>query len=202
MELFTTRDDESLAEGVWHRARFKDDSEVIAMNPGGAFGTAKLWPSEYFAAVARRLIDERGSHVLVLCGPAERELAKQIVQKTGRTRALSLADQPVSLRLVKACVRRCNALITTDSGVRHFAAAFGKPVVTLFGPTFTDWTDTFFPLEIRLQHRVTCGPCQQRVCHLDHRCMRDLTPSEVFQSAVELLNLANLQSRGGVLRAA
>ena len=80
-----------------------------------------------------------------------------------------------------------NLLVTTDSGPRHFAAAFDRPVVTLFGPTFIEWTETYFPKAMHLQKKVPCGPCQQRVCPLDHRCMRDLSVADVWQAATELL---------------
>lgn len=188
MELFTTQKHEELADEIWARMGFTRRNEIIALNPGAAFGSAKLWPAEYFAELARRLIDERGCQVLVLCGPGDRDLARQIVCISNRSRVFSLAHEPVSLGLTKACIKRCNLLITTDSGPRHFAAAFQRPVVTLFGPTFMDWTNTFFPFEIQLQRRVSCGPCQRRHCHLDHRCMTELKPDEVYRSVVALLD--------------
>ena len=43
---------------------------------------------------------------------------------------LSLADEPLSLGLSKASVRRARLMVTTDSGPRHFATAFGVPVIT------------------------------------------------------------------------
>ena len=87
-------------------------------------------------------MDQRGSNVLVLCGPAERDLARQITQLAARPAVHSLAEEPLSLGLTKALVRRCTLLVTTDSGPRHFAAAFDRPVVTLFGPTHIAWTET------------------------------------------------------------
>ena len=77
--------------------------------------------------------------------------------------------------------------MTTDSGPRHFAAAFDTPVVTLFGPTHIAWTETYFAQAVHLQKQVDCGPCQKRVCPLDHRCMTLLTPDEVFAAAQGLL---------------
>ena len=77
--------------------------------------------------------------------------------------------------------------MTTDSGPRHIAAAFDKPVITLFGPTHIAWTETYQPRAIHLQKPVPCGPCQLRVCPLDHRCMKDLKPEEVVAAVHELL---------------
>jgi heptosyltransferase-2 len=197
MELFTTPADERAADQVWERAGFEDYSEVICLNPGAAFGAAKHWPSAYFATLAGKLAEERGSAVLVLCGPRERELARAIVTQACHPNVCSLAELTnptvaggplLSIGLTKACVRRADLLVTTDSGPRHFAAAFDRPVVTLFGPTHIAWTETYHPRAVHLQKQVDCGPCQRRICPLDHRCMLRLTPEEVFGAAEGLLH--------------
>jgi heptosyltransferase-2 len=189
LELFTTPADERAADEVWQRGCLLAYSEVICLNSGGAFGSAKLWPTNSFATLARRLARERGAGVLVLCGPAERELARAIVDAADHPAVLSLADLAprLSLGLSKACVRRADLLVTTDSGPRHFAAAFDRPVVTLFGPTHIAWTETYFPRAVHLQKEVECGPCQRRTCPLDHRCMTSLIPDEVFAAIEGLL---------------
>lgn len=187
MELFTTPADEAAADNVWKL--IAGAGPVVALNPGAAFGAAKHWPSESFAELARRLADERGCRVLVLCGPKERDIARGIVAAAGRREVVGLHDTALSLGLTKAVVRRCDLLVTTDSGPRHFAAAFGRPVVTLFGPTHIAWTETYHPAAIHLQVPVDCGPCQRRVCPLGHhRCMTELTPRTVFAAAERLLN--------------
>jgi heptosyltransferase-2 len=188
MELFTTPRDEEAADAIWRETGL-DREGVVCLNPGAAFGSAKYWPADYFVELARKLVDTvaDASGVLVLCGPAERELARQIAQRAGRANVVSLADQPLSLGLTKACVRRAELLITTDSGPRHFAAAFGRPVVTLFGPTHIAWTETYYAKAVHLQKQVPCGPCQLRVCPFDHACMRLLTADEVLEATVGLL---------------
>ena len=117
----------------------------------------------------------------------EKEMAGDIVRRARRPTVHCLGDHPLSLGLTKACVRRGDLLITTDSGPRHFAAAFSRPVVTLFGPTHIGWTETYYADAVHLQKKVDCGPCQLRTCPLDHRCMKLLTPQEVFAAAQNLL---------------
>ena len=188
MELFTTSADEQAADAVWQQFDLARYAEVICFNPGAAFGAAKLWDTGYFAALARQFADQRRAGVVVLCGPGERDLARQIAALAARPGVRSLAEATLSLGLTKALIRRCTLLITTDSGPRHFAAAFDRPVVTLFGPTHIAWTETHFAKAVHLQKPVPCGPCQERVCPMkDHRCMKDLLPNEVFQAATELL---------------
>jgi heptosyltransferase-2 len=161
---------------------------VFCLNPGGAFGSAKHWPTENFADLARRIVDHLGRTVLVLCGPAEREEARQIAHQAARERVVSLANFPTSIGLTKAAIRAAEMLVTTDSGPRHFARPFGVPVVTLFGPTHSAWSETDDPHAVHLQIRVDCGPCQRRTCPLKHhRCMRDLSIDWAFDAVIAQL---------------
>jgi heptosyltransferase-2 len=188
MELFTTQADEDAATAVWEKFGLARYPRVAALNPGAAFGAAKHWPVASFAALARMLTSRLGCAALVLCGPSEREMARRIAEAARSPHTFSLSDTPLSLGLTKALVRRADLLVTTDSGPRHFAAAFGTPVVTLFGPTHIAWTETYFAKAVHLQKNVPCGPCQRRVCPLEHhRCMKELTPDEVFTAAHRLL---------------
>jgi heptosyltransferase-2 len=187
MELFTTAKDECTADTLWQKFRLQPSDEVICLNPGAAFGAAKFWPTESFARLAQELVDTRAAKVLVLCGPAERDQARNIAKLAHRSQVFSLADEALSLGLTKAIIRRCSLLVTTDSGPRHFAAAFGRPVVSLFGPTFIAWTETYYDRAIHLQKEVPCGPCQLRVCPTDHACMKLLSPTEVLRGVQQLL---------------
>ncbi len=187
MELFTTPRDEAAADELDRTLGIQRSRETICLNPGAAFGAAKHWPVESFALLAKELVDRRRSQVLIVCGPTERTMARHIAKLAARPEVKTIADVPLSLGLTKALVRRSTALVTTDSGPRHFAAAFDRPVVALFGPTHIAWTETYFDKELHLQKNVPCGPCQQRVCPTDHRCMTELTPNEVFAAVSEVL---------------
>ena len=124
----------------------------------------------------------------MLCGPSERATALDIVAQANHPNVRSVANENLSIGCTKSMVRKLTGFVTTDSGPRHFAAAFGIPVVTLFGPTHQEWTTTNFDLEEAIQKRVPCGPCQLRVCPLDHRCMTTLTPAEVFERLERVLH--------------
>lgn len=189
MELATLPADHARLDAFWSRRSPEARQRgVVCFNPGGAYGSSKHWPVKSFGDLARRVAEELGRTVLVLCGPAERDEARAIVARASHPRVLSLADEPPSLGIAKAAVREAELLVTTDSGPRHFAPPFGVPVVTLFGPTHIAWSETYYERAVHLQHPVDCGPCQRRVCPLKHhRCMRDLSVERVFREvAVQL----------------
>lgn len=199
LELATLASDESAADAVWNKHQLPSGDRVIVLNSGGAYGAAKLWPSEYFGELARRIANELGHSVLVICGPAERQVAREIVAHAAHPAVVHLADDHASVGLSKACIRRSRLLVTTDSGPRFFGIAFGLPVVTLFGPTRIDWTRTHFSGEMCLQHAVPCGPCGRRQCPLGHHeCMRALSVARVFASVSQQLeaNRGDWRARG------
>jgi heptosyltransferase-2 len=187
-ELATTVEDENAADRAWERLGLSADHPVVCLNTGGAYGPAKSWPNRYFAEVARRLAEGSGVQVLAVCGPGERDSARAIAREAAHLAVVSLADLDLSIGLTKACVRRSTLMITTDSGPRHFAAAFGVPVISLFGPTHIAWTRTYHPQAVHLYQPVPCGPCQKGVCPLGHhRCMTELTPDAVLRVALRML---------------
>ena len=189
LELATTDADEAMADVVWRKWQLPLGEKVVVFNTGGAYGAAKAWPNESFAQLARRLVLERNLAVLVGCGPNERNHARRIVELAGHPRVVSLADEPVSIGLTKACIRRSRMVVSTDSGPRFFALAFSRPVVSLFGPTDPAWTRTHSDLEIALQHRVPCGPCGKRTCPLAHHdCMRLLDVERVHRAVCAQLD--------------
>jgi heptosyltransferase-2 len=185
LRLYTTAADEAAADRIY-AALGLDAVHTLVLAPGAAFGLAKCWPAERFAAVAREARSRLGLGTLVLCAPKEMAVARTIVATSGGAAVVPV--EPPPLAVVKAVVRRARAMVTNDSGLRHFAAAFDIPVVTIFGPTHINWTETWFPKETKLQASVDCGPCQKRVCPEGHlQCMNLITPEQVFAALAALV---------------
>ena len=68
------------------------------------------------------------------------------------------------------------------------AMRFRKTCVTVFGPTPPAWTEISYPKERQVAVKVFCGPCQKKVCPLDHRCMTRVTPGMVWDASIGLLH--------------
>ncbi len=188
LELATTPDDERSADQVWARLGIRNDGRVITLNGGGAYGAAKLWPVEHFGDLARQITDRMNYDVLVMCGPNERTVARAIVERSGSPRVFSMADQPMGLGTAKACIRRGQLMVSTDSGPKHVAAALGKPVVGLYGPILPIWSENPTQKAERLILDLDCIGCKRRVCpRKHHRCMRDLSVDTVFAAIERLL---------------
>lgn len=164
------------------------DRGYVLCCPGAAFGAAKLWPPEHFAAALDRLHDALGLRAVVTGGPGEEELM-DAVAASARSKVVSLAHEPRDLEGLKALVRDARLLLVGDSGPRWYAAAFDVPCVSVMGPNFPEVTATSLErcTVVRVEH-LECSPCLQKRCPLEHhRCMRDLAPERVVAAALELL---------------
>jgi len=161
------------------------DEPLIGLNPGASFGSSKCWPAEYFAELAGRLYEELGCRIILLVGPGEEEIARRIEADSG-VPLINTASKIADLALLKPIIRRCSLLITNDTGPRHYAVAFDRPVVVIMGPTDLRYTASNLEKTVVLQKKLDCVPCHLKTCPTDHRCMRDITPDEVFEAAVKL----------------
>lgn len=195
LELFVTDAERIAAREVFTRCGLYPDlaqparsghAPLIVVNPGAQYGDAKCWLPENFAALADRLIDELGATVLLSGSPRERRII-EIIQNHMKHAAFDLTNKGMDLGSLKEIIRRCDLMITNDTGPRHIAAAFDVPVVTIFGPTHPQWTEIDYAKERKVQVAVFCGPCQKKKCPLDHRCMTRISPKMVFETAVQLL---------------
>ena len=186
MCLYTSPEDERRADEVYESLGLAP-AHALIMAPGAAFGLAKCWPPKRFAEIARRSRDELGLKTLVLAAPSEREAAERVAAESDSAAVMAAGPLP-NLATAKSIVRRARAMVTNDSGLRHFAAAYDLPVVSIFGPTHINWTETWFHKEAKLQEAVPCGPCRKKICPEGHlQCMMNVTPEMVFEALAGLL---------------
>lgn len=158
---------------------------VIGVSPGAAYGSAKRWLPDRFAAAAGLLAREIGATVAVFGSPSERELC-QFVADAIPAPTRNFAGE-TSLGEFIELAAACRAYLTNDSGAMHIASALGVPTVAVFGATDHVTTGPTGPLARVVREPVECSPCLRRQCPIDHRCMTRLEAARVAQAALELL---------------
>ncbi|MGE0288763.1 MAG: lipopolysaccharide heptosyltransferase II [Bradyrhizobium sp.] len=162
--------------GRWRQANGLGTGRAIALAPG-SMGTSKRWT--YYPELARLLVAQ-GFDVWVIGGPGEKTLAQEIVTAGGpQVRDLTGND----LRNGILAMASASVAITNDSGLMHIAAAIGTPTMGIFGPTSPSLWAPLNGLAATVQttSKLSCQPCQNTVCRMnDHRCMRDISASDVL----------------------
>ncbi|MCS7237326.1 MAG: lipopolysaccharide heptosyltransferase II [Thermoguttaceae bacterium] len=182
LELAVTPQEKRLAAEVLAKLGFLGNGPILGLVYAGAQGPARRWPVEYYLELARMVVRATTWQVLIIVGPDERSIGRQIEAEVSHPRVRSVADLPsLGLGLAKACLEACQVVISPDSGPRHIAAALGKPVITLYGPTDPIWGANPTVRTIDLFVELPCLGCLEAVCPLGHhKCMRELKPSLVF----------------------
>lgn len=182
--LATTAQEDQAARGVLAQQGISEGTVVLGINAGASFGSAKRWYPERFAEVARQLAAQWGAQVVLFGGPDEVALVAEIERGLGGA-CLNLAGK-TSVRELMALIKRCTFFITNDSGPMHIAAAFGVPLVAIFGPTDHVGTAPCTEQAVVVRQQVACAPCKLRVCPTDHVCMTAVTVDDVVEAAVQL----------------
>jgi heptosyltransferase-2 len=159
----------------------RPDAAWIAFAPGAAYGSAKCWAPERYAALADRLIDSADADVILFGAPQENEMASRIVGAM-RHRAINLAGK-TSIAELPGLLAACSQFVGNDSGAMHVAGAVGLPVVGIFGPTDPEGTSPVTSQFRLVREQVSCSPCFLRHCPIDHRCMTRISVDRVFDAA-------------------
>lgn len=169
------------AERTLERAGTRPGAFRVALAPGAAYGSAKCWPAERFAALGDRLIGSLGADVILFGTSAERVVTESIAGAM-RHRPVMLAGE-TSIGELPALLASCRLFIGNDSGAMHVAGAVGLPVVGIFGPTDPKGTAPVTENFTLVQEPVFCSPCFLRRCPIDHRCMQRISVDAVEAAA-------------------
>jgi len=151
-------------------------SRIAVMAPRSAYGPAREWPAERFAALAR-LLAARGTAVIFCGTAAERATCEEVAARAGAG-AVSLAGE-TDLPTLAALVQRAALAVCNDSGLAHLAGAVGTPTITLYGSTSSAWTGALGPQVRIVQHPPVCSPCFRRTCRIGYRCLTSISVDEV-----------------------
>jgi len=154
------------------------------LNPGAGW-PSKIWPSERYGELARRLLSDFGMPSLAVWGiPNEKPLAEAIVAASGGAARLA---PPTSVLELGAVCRRAALFVGSDTGPMHLAVAVGTPTISLHGPSIADWCGAYGPENIRLQVRYEDGSAQERR-QADDSAMREINVEMVHAACRRLLD--------------
>ncbi len=157
----------------------------VGLAPGAAYGPAKRWSPERFAALAAALQEEAGARLVLLGGRRDREAAAQLTALL-QTPVLDLVGR-TNLRQALGVLSRLKLLITNDSGLMHAGAALDIPLVALFGSTDPVATGPFTDKATVLHHPLPCSPCLKRTCAEGYPCLTAISVAEVKDAALSRL---------------
>ena len=157
-----------------------DSDDIVCFAPGTSGRRAvKEWSDEGYADLADRLIAD-GLRVVILGTHPAQEVTQrvpEVLDLSGRTNlgeALGVLD-------------RSRTLVAVDSGMLHLAAAIGKPVVGLYGPSDHRITGPQGEGHEIVSTDAECSPCIRVTCERGRICMNDMTSDMVYEAVGRIL---------------
>lgn len=168
-------------EGLRYLVRhgWNEQEPLAALHPG-AGGTEKRWPLSRFVRLARNLVLQERQKLLIIEGPAETGLAREIEQRLPEGKAV--CAESVSLDLLAAVIERCRIFIGNDSGIAHLAAALNVPCVVLFGPSLPQHWAPLGKKVVVLRDPRGCEACDRGSGY--HTCLDNISVEEVMRNSI------------------
>jgi lipopolysaccharide heptosyltransferase I len=167
-----------------------ENARWVALLPGARWDN-KRWPLEHFQDLVRRLPETADDLKFAIIGGKEDCGLGNAIAAANPERCLDLTGR-TSLPEMIEWLRLSELMITNDSGPMHVAAALGKPVLALFGPTDPASTGPYGQAEnvIRMTS-LPCVPCMKGHCAYERpiACLRDITPAIVCERARRALGV-------------
>jgi heptosyltransferase-1 len=155
----------------------------IALQPGARW-LNKRWPIEHFQELVKLVAFSEPDARFIILGGTEDQAIGSSIAKVAPELSCDLTGK-LSLPEMIEALRKCECLITNDTGPMHVAAALGKKVIALFGPTEPRRTGPYGQANAALQSKaLPCIPCMKSECSWPEpiECLRLLTPALVAQA--------------------
>jgi len=161
----------------------------IALQPGARW-INKRWPVEHFGELIRQFGRKHPDFRFVILGGHDDTGLGQAISAADTKRCLDLTGKS-SLNEMVEWIRLCDLMVTNDTGPMHVAAALGKPLVALLGPTNPQRTGPYRRPEDVLQLDLPCVPCMKSRCTYvkEMECLRAISPAKVLEAMETRLGL-------------
>ena len=162
-------------------------TQLIALQPGARWPN-KRWPVQNFAELVRLLAEKFPGARFAILGNNDDKPLGEAISHAEPARCLNLCGR-ISLPEMVEWLRLSELMITNDTGPMHVAAALGKPLIALFGPTEPRRTGPYGQLENVLRINLPCSPCMKSRCHYEkpNECLKAISPAMVFEFACKKL---------------
>ena len=161
----------------------------------GASKPPRAWHAERFGDLARRLRRRLDARLIILVGPDEEALLREVTQGLARDSFLACGTTG-GLRHSAAVIEQCTLFVGNDSGPMHIAAALGVPTIGIFGPGLPRNTAPIGrDCGVAVVSRdYPCAPCRQAFfteCPPAPSgkpfCLEEIRVDEVERAALDLL---------------
>jgi len=149
---------------------------VVGINVGSK-QPANWWLPERWSELIGHLSKNYSARIVLIGGKENRSFADAVIREA----KFSLLDAVARLNVKQLAlvVKRCNLMVSHDSGVAHMAALMGIPTVVLFGKSsYNKWGYPDNPRYRAVYKDICCRLCGKIKCD-DNICMKLIKVEDV-----------------------
>ncbi len=183
LEVWTDRESRNYVEAWLKENGIGSGERVLCLNPGPS-GSPKSFDSVKFAHAADIMYERYGSRIAVTWGPGEEGVAREIVDVMKHP---GMVAPPTTLLQLASLLEHSRALVTTDTGPLHLAAAAGTPTVALFGPTNPGKWNPRGEQHAVVKKEISCWPCNFHHCKKGYQCMKLIEIDDILEGMDNVL---------------
>jgi heptosyltransferase-2 len=181
-EIFTGTDDVKKADSVLKDLNIPEGRKLICAVPSSKHFT-KTYPAEYYTELINKFDSQKYSFILVGKGKDKINI-DFIKSKTGEN-VYDLCDK-LSLLELTELMKKCNLIISGDTGPMHIAETVGVPLIMLAGSSVNEFG--FYPQSenssVIENTGLKCRPCShigRESCPRGHfKCMKEILPEAIY----------------------
>lgn len=204
MELWPSPQSEKKCKQILKTHHIEKHQFLIALGIVASVAT-RTWKIENYNHVIQHYGASLGDKIcfIIMGGKDAEDTAKQL--DNSYSNIINLAGQ-TDLDETAACMKRCHLYVGSNTGLLHFASAFGVPSVTIYSELSDGKpTDGDSPLRMgawKVPHIDLVPPAGLDGCHGACRmkfshCINQITPSQVIDSIDKLLNKCDKNDNKG-----
>jgi len=183
MEMFVSDEDQEFADGLLKSVGVSGKRPIVAISPGSSVA-AKQWFPDRYAKVADRLALD-GVDVIIVGSEGERATVNEVIKASKKPPA-DIAGR-TKIGQLAAVLKRCDVVVSNDTGPMHMAVSVGIPVVAIFGPTDPEITGPYCKKSIVLWKKLSCTPCGHKPTCENFECLLSVTVDDVFDATSKLI---------------
>ena len=189
------REDEETARALISNRGVDPNEPFAVYNPSHGGGGLKGWSVQGYSELLGALRTDPGLPAVIIGSRADTAIAEQL-QAESAVPVVNLVGQ-TNLKQLACILRDASLHVCGDTGSAHIAAAFGTPVVTIFGRTDPERLAPYGFRKYVIHHREQCAA----VCHRFHesaplnRKQKCLSPPPQCMSAVQVDEVAAMVRR-------
>lgn len=178
-----TADEATAAGNIASQAGLSLDKNYVVLAPGANWSN-KRWPTTYFAQVCNRLIEHQVIPVLI--GAASDQVLADSITAHTPVPPINLIGC-TSLMELAAIIEQAQAFVGGDTGPMHLAAALGRSVVGLYGPTDINRNGPYGQQHFAHAIQADCAGCWKRQCPKNIDCLAQISVDQVWDSLGNLV---------------